>query len=55
MTNKKITLKDILYDLAVEIRELKEENCENSGWNWYNNFTEKINDLAMPRVSYPKK
>ena len=37
---------DILFDLSWEIRKPKENECENSGVNFYEEIVEKINTLS---------
>lgn len=36
-------LVDLLWVLSAEIRYLKENDCENSGYNWHEEFKENLN------------
>ena len=32
---------ELLSEVIIEIRELKEHECKNSGYNWYNRIVKK--------------
>ena len=44
-TNREKAFAQLLVELMIEVRELKENVCENSGWNWYERIADLIQDI----------
>jgi len=46
VVKEKITVKDLIFHLAGKIAYLEDENCENSGTNWfYGEFLQMFNKV----------